>query len=268
MIERRWVSRPVSTIGTLIAPRVTQQEGPPIVTEGLVGHWDAGNPYSYPGTGTNWTDLSGSGNNGTLLNSPTFSAESGGAIEFDGTNQGTRCGTTGMNNADLNRSFEAVFRFNGNTQYGVIVNARVDGGVFEQASLTISGPTNNNWSFGNAGTVLSFAVIPSTGAGSNLRRATHALPSAGIYHVVGTSSSGATNLYVNGVLRSSVTTSQTGNLGNTSKKCGIGCTINASDAPGGSYFPSRIHLVRIYDRALSAAEVFQNYQATRWRFGI
>lgn len=268
MIERRLVGRQVTTLGTIPAPFRTAVDGPRIITEGLVGHWDAGNPYSYPGTGTTWTDLSGIGNTGTLLNSPTFSSERGGAIAFDGTNQGTRCGTTGMNNADLNRSFEAVFHFNGNSQYAVVVNARVDGGVFEQASVSISGPTNDNWSFGSAGTTVSFTVLPSTGAGSNMRRATYALPSAGIYHVVGTSSSGATKLYVNGVLQSSVTTSQTGNLGSTSKKCGIGCTINASDAPAGSYFPSRIHLVRIYDRELTATEAFQNFQATRWRFGI
>ena len=53
-----------------------------IVTDGLVLNLDASIPSSYPGTGTTWTDLSSYGNNGTLVNGPTF--ENGG-IRFDGT---------------------------------------------------------------------------------------------------------------------------------------------------------------------------------------
>ena len=42
---------------------------PKIVTDGLVLCLDAGNPKSYPGSGTTWYDLSGNGNNGTNSNS-------------------------------------------------------------------------------------------------------------------------------------------------------------------------------------------------------
>ncbi|NBP55511.1 hypothetical protein EBU71_03030, partial [bacterium] len=59
---------------------------PAIVTNGLVLNLDAGNSASYPGTGTTWTDLSGNGNNGTLINGPTYSSSNGGSIVFDGTN--------------------------------------------------------------------------------------------------------------------------------------------------------------------------------------
>lgn len=41
-----------------------------IVRDGLVLHLDAANPKSYPGSGTVWKDLSGNGNDGTLVNSP------------------------------------------------------------------------------------------------------------------------------------------------------------------------------------------------------
>ena len=47
--------------------------GPPsLVTAGLVLDLDAGNVASYAGTGTTWTDLSGKGNNGTLVNSVSY----------------------------------------------------------------------------------------------------------------------------------------------------------------------------------------------------
>lgn len=57
---------------------------PSIVTSGLVLNLDAGNISSYSGTGTTWTDLSGSGNTGTLTNGPTYSSANNGCIVFDG----------------------------------------------------------------------------------------------------------------------------------------------------------------------------------------
>ena len=57
-----------------------------IVQDGLVLNLDAGNANSYPGSGTTWSDLSGTGNNATLVNGPTYSSTDGGSIVFDGTN--------------------------------------------------------------------------------------------------------------------------------------------------------------------------------------
>ena len=52
---------------------------------GLVLCLDAANTKSYPGSGTTWTDLSGT-SNGTLTNGPTYSSANGGSIVFDGSN--------------------------------------------------------------------------------------------------------------------------------------------------------------------------------------
>jgi hypothetical protein len=41
---------------------------PSIITQNLVLCLDAANSKSYPGSGTTWTDLSGNGNTGTLMN--------------------------------------------------------------------------------------------------------------------------------------------------------------------------------------------------------
>jgi hypothetical protein len=56
------------------------------VRDGLVLHLDAANPKSYPGTGTTWNDLSGNGNNGTLVNGVGYSTASNGSMTFDGVN--------------------------------------------------------------------------------------------------------------------------------------------------------------------------------------
>ena len=55
--------------------------GPKIITDGLVLHLDAATTRSYPGSGTTWTDLSPSNNNGELIGGPTYNS---GKIVFDG----------------------------------------------------------------------------------------------------------------------------------------------------------------------------------------
>jgi hypothetical protein len=57
---------------------------PSIITQNLVLCLDAANPKSYPTTGTTWTDLSGNGNNGTLVNGVGYNTANGGALVFDG----------------------------------------------------------------------------------------------------------------------------------------------------------------------------------------
>lgn len=63
---------------------------PSFVTDGLVLNLDAGNSASYAGTGTAWTDLSGRGNNGTLVNSVTYSSSNQGTLVFNGYENGQR----------------------------------------------------------------------------------------------------------------------------------------------------------------------------------
>jgi hypothetical protein len=57
-----------------------------VVQDGLVLNLDAGVSSSYPGSGTTWTDLSGNGNNGTLVNGVGFDSANGGSLDFEQTN--------------------------------------------------------------------------------------------------------------------------------------------------------------------------------------
>jgi hypothetical protein len=63
----------------------TINTGTSVASSGLVLYLDAGNSLSYT-SGNIWRDLSASGNNATLINSPTFDATSG-SISFNGSTQ-------------------------------------------------------------------------------------------------------------------------------------------------------------------------------------
>jgi len=67
-----------------MAGRVAYYGG--IVKDGLVLDLDAAKKESYPGSGTTWFDVSGYGYNGTLVNGPTFDSANVGSVVFDGTN--------------------------------------------------------------------------------------------------------------------------------------------------------------------------------------
>ena len=82
----------VQTYQTSLGRQVTT----PIYNNGLVLNLDAGNANSYPGTGTTWFDLA-SGNNGTLVNGPTYDTTNGGSLYFDGTNKYTDISYTKIN---------------------------------------------------------------------------------------------------------------------------------------------------------------------------
>ena len=56
---------------------------PLIVTNGLIFFVDAANTRSYPGSGNTWYDLSGTGKTVTLYNTPTYTSNNLGALDFD-----------------------------------------------------------------------------------------------------------------------------------------------------------------------------------------
>ena len=81
---------------------------PPSLVSDLVLDLDAGNSASYAGTGPTWTDLSGKGNHGTLVNSVTYNSANQGYLIFNG--NGSYVGSGGYNPyVDLPRSPDLDF---------------------------------------------------------------------------------------------------------------------------------------------------------------
>ena len=99
-----------------------------IITDGLIGCWDAGNRRSYPVTGTTWTDIVG-GNNATLTNTggdgPNFNSAKGGCISFDGTNDYANIGDVDALTDPTTATASVWFRREGETgTYGGILAAQ------------------------------------------------------------------------------------------------------------------------------------------------
>ena len=79
-------SNSIANVSGITAPSASSSL---IITDDLVQHLDAGNSSSYSGSGTTWSDLSGSGTHATMVNSPTYSSTNGGgSFSFDGVDDG------------------------------------------------------------------------------------------------------------------------------------------------------------------------------------
>ena len=227
---------------------------PKVVTDGLVLYLDAANTKSYPGSGITWTDLSRSGNS-SELNGPTFNSANGGSIVFDGTNDfveiqnqiqfdQTDPFTLSSWVKSSNVSNELIIN-NENILYtgyrlNINVNANIEIGLRNSISDDIAIETLNSI---NANTW---------------------------YHIVGTydgtSNVSGMKIYINGVEESTNTISNTltsSTLSNQRTLLGIRRLSPPPDPLRGN-----IANVQIYNRALSAQEVLQNYNATKTRFGL
>jgi len=220
--------------------------GPTIVTNGLVLSLDAADRNSYPGSGTTWRNMSGQGNNATLVNGPTFDTESGGNIVTDGTNDY-------INVASSNT-------------FPVGASARTIELWFKPLdSLT----TNFLWHYGSQEVRRSFGARRNGATGINYFTWSDDLDYTGTI---------ATNSWGNlvHVYDGNTTISAYNNASFiASKNVGLNTTqtdITISAYPAFSFFhpygKNKISIFKIYNRALSAAEILQNYNATCTRFGL
>jgi len=244
--------------------------GPEIVTDGLVLSLDAGNSRSYPSTGTAWNDLSGRGNSVILTNGPTYNSANGGAIVFDGSDDhALASGRTTVTEFQYNSAFAVSCwcRVEENTNTGYIVNNRfTDAG---NAPFCGWGVCQSN------GSILAFVG----GYPSNQFAWRQAVSSSTTFNnlvynkwanitYLNTGNAGEQKIYINGT---DVTTSayddrsppHTINYSNGNSRICVG-----RDGTVNHPLTGKIAQVLIYNRALSASEVAQNYAATRGRFGL
>lgn len=216
----------------------------PIVTDGLVFYVDAGNDNSYPGSGTTWSDLVG-GNDGTLTNGPTYDSGNGGGIVFDGTNDYIALSEGGLSFPNDSADFTLSVFIKANQ--GDISSQ----GVFQQSD---GGGTGRTWIGVSADTDRFYSYL----GASRLELTSITVSDNTIYNVILKYESGVLHIGYNGTWHQSSTRS-------IDENC-TGDFILGSGKSGSLPMEGNIYTVSIYDKALSSAEVLQNYNALKNRF--
>jgi hypothetical protein len=204
---------------------------------GLVMNLDAGNPASYPGTGSAWTDISGLGNNGILVNNPVYNSSNGGNLVFNGSNTYV--------NAPLIKTASCTFSVWTKSTYAtnMLFNAGNDGSgpdLFFYGGVL----SWNTWDSSNN----PFGIIPATSADGNWHN----------YVVVNDVVSNTARLYYDGVLYGTA----------VYKDASTNTNLYIGGTTGGYQWNGAIGNFQVYNRVLSPAEIIQNFNNLKTRYGL
>lgn len=225
---------------------------PKAITDGLIFAIDAANIKSYTNGSSAWTNVI-TGGTGSLTNGPTFSTSNGGTLVFDGTNDYVTFGNIGTvgNFQTIDIWFYSTSVTNYKNMYDMNLLVYPSENVGPRMEQNSGGTFGVAWS-GNTG---------SPGAANGFDWG--AISANTWYNAVWTNNNGTVNVYVNGVARVTNQSSPNGFI-TTFGNVVVGFGAKYSDR----YFQGNIPLFRIYNRALSATEVQQNFNAHRRRFGV
>jgi hypothetical protein len=201
--------------------------------------------------GTIWTDLTRNGNTGTLTNGPTYSSANGGSIVFDGVDDyviATRPSSI-VAGGQITISLWAKWITTGTTTSTIQMLLDNNHSGAPQGFVIQDRP--------DLGKSLTFSVIPNqSGAVS-----TFIVGDGSWHHITGTNDGSTSKLYIDGVFNSKAT--ESGGIISVYPNITLGLWQN-----GGRYLNGNISTTQIYNRALTAAEVSQNFNALRGRYGI
>lgn len=230
--------------------------GASIAKDGLVLHLDAANKKSYPGTGTTVFDISSYKTN-TLVYQATFSNS---YFEFDGTDDNIYMGSLSTNAPQISQIREFVSVEVAFYPYSV-------GGDSGPALVRCGLGTDITFGFFYDRTGRSTSVQWHDGAFKGASSSNN-IVNLDAWNIATFSRNGASiSFYLNGVFINTVSSLTTPTptpafLGIGSARAGTGVGTTSQDMAG------RISSVKIYNRALTAAEVRQNFEALRGRYGI
>lgn len=212
---------------------------PAIITSGLVQYLDAENIRSYPGSGATWIDLSGNGNNATLIGTVTHTTDNGTSVfSLPGTT-GNRIDASGPNLTSSNFTVICATRAT-SSQNGRIVSAGA-----------------NNWLLGHhddeAYKYYAEGWISNPGLNNQNGQVWR------VYCGTGNIGASSYSLYVDG---EHIVTNSNGTAGPN------GWSIGRWQGSNSQYTPAMISFLICYNRVLTSQEIQQNFNALRGRFGI
>ena len=230
---------------------VTVVDTLPVVSSGLQLYYDPGNSSSYT-SGTTIYDLSGLGHNGTVSGSPT-----------DAGNWFTMTGTQYVQTPNMSTWWSGW-----QNTIEVWLNPSAVG-----VGWTVSDSTNYNGGYHLTGdefysvgpNVINNTMIYNSGTGVT-RTGGGTTPLNAWYQVVRTQNgSNSSTAYVNSVAASATSVTWTTPSSGWYLTFGAG---NTTYYASGAAFQGSLGIIRVYDRQLSAAEVLQNYNASKGVYGL
>jgi hypothetical protein len=212
---------------------------PRIVTNGLIMYVDVANTRSYSGTGLTTNGLVG-GIGGTLVNGVGFTTANNGVFTFDGANDYINFG----NSSTLQQSTGSLSAWTkasspGSGYRGIIAKQGAYG-LFYTDSVLVA----YDW-----------AADTPRSTGINIADNTWK-------NVVLTYQSGVSNgtrIYINGVSVLTATITILNQINNL---------FGGAEANAGQYAACQVSSFNMYNRALSAQEILQNYNSTKKRYGL
>jgi hypothetical protein len=228
--------------------------GPDVVEDGLVLALDAANPKSYPGSGTTWFDISGNGNIGTLVNGVGYSGDNLGSLSFDGVDdRGTFSSPIISSSSQTYEVWvKAIPSTTAAQNFGYILHNNSASSIIGNAYMAI----------GYAGQTLQSREIFAAFNGAWSSMGTGVIGNTTTVTQIVLTWDGATQIaYVDGVQRVSQALSTTPQ--NFSTTTSFGDFRNSTTRP----IIGDIYSIKIYNRALTAQEIQQNFNATKSRFG-
>jgi hypothetical protein len=231
---------------------------PNIPLDGLQMYLDSAIVQSYNRTGTTWNDLTSYGNNGTLANGPTFNSVNGGSIVFDGVNdyvsvQSSLDSLNGTAEASLVMWVKLNSSSNSSGQSGIIQLSGHDNSNGNLYFYTDSTRVGGIWlDIFRTNRVFTGDWAPTFNA-TNWHMLT----------VTTTPGTDGWKMYLNGILRYQTTGQSTVSI-NSSIQGGLNIGRNSLSRE----LAGNIAITQVYNQALSADKVLQNYNATKSRFGI
>jgi hypothetical protein len=204
-------------------------------------------------TGGGWADLTGNGNHGELVNGVGENSANGGSLVFDGVNDGVQLPGT---NLSLNQMTISSWNFSSNYVHnGFMFEKTTNGSVNTQYSLFFNNNTTSNLYYRTYGLSTTDLIVSNANSG---------VVNNQWNNVVATWDGTNKRIYVNGILRAT-SANLTGTVTqNSTGAAYIGIYGNFAGYP----FNGRISQTQIYNRALTAQEIQQNFNATRSRFGV
>lgn len=224
-----------------------------VVRRGLKVYLDTGIPGSYGGSGTTWTDLSGNGKNGTLVNSPTYTSTNNGILTF---------ASASLQYATF-PDLGSLSRWTIDTW--VKFNSTPAAGTTAVVTNQYNGASSLNFIIG-AGEPSSSVIRAGFFDGTWRNTTTGLTPTLGSwYHLVGTYDGSTVILYSNNTSVGTLSYSGTPTSGGGSR---IARRWDNFGTDPTDFMDCVVPEVKIYDRALTTTEINQNFNAHRSRYGV